>query len=207
MQTEAWKLKFYVEVSHDERVRFLEERNITVFASAFLLHCLLSHLLVFSKKTGSVEPEVKMFTTLNFDGKKSLKELSLWLLSFGQDCDEGNYTLHHTPSPGSAQAFDHDEGNDGHLRVPGIGNSQLDPRNQEVLMFAHTFLKEKFSNRKLAHAHELTHPGGSFGKKPRYFLLQPLFLGGWPKPRSNAWDEDIDSQRTDGIQERLVVGV
>ena len=55
--------------------------------------------------------------------------------------------------------------------------------------------ERKFNNRKLAHAHELTHPGGAFGKKPTYFLVDPLLLGGWPVPVGNAWDEEVSEEK------------
>ena len=204
VQSNSWKEKFYAEDKHEEYVSFLEKRGVTVFAMTFMLHCLLTHLHVFSKKSGSVEPEVKVFTTQNYDGKKALKELSLWLLSLGQDCDCTNYT--NSSAESASRDFVH-HGGGCLIRVPGIGLSQLDPRNQEVLMFAHTYLKEKFSNRKLLHAHELTHPGGSHGRKPTQFLVDPVYLGGWPQPRSNAWDEDIEA-RTDGKKdERIEVAV
>ena len=98
----------------------------------------------------------------------------------------------------SGKAWVYSGGKDdaGLFQVPGIGKSQLDPRNQEVLCFAHTFLKEKFHNDKLAHAHELTHPGGAFGKKPTYFLVDPLLLGGWPVPVGNTWDEEVSEGKT-----------
>lgn len=199
-QTASWKQTFYQEDNHDEIVRILNERKISVFAVSFMLHCLLTHLNVFSKK-GATEPEVKLFTTLSYDGKKALKEWTLWLLTLGQDINGSHYTQ----STGTASETGRESGNAwvysggkddaGLFQVPGIGNSQLDPRNQEVLCFAHTFLQEKFHNHKLAHAHELTHPGGAFGKKPTYFLVDPLFLGGWPVPVGNAWDEEVSEEK------------
>ena len=77
VQTASWKQKFYQEDNHDEIVGILNERNISVFAVSFMLHCLLTHLNVFSKKAAT-EPEVKLFTTLSYDGKKALKEWTLW---------------------------------------------------------------------------------------------------------------------------------
>ena len=78
-------------MEHEEIVRYLEERHISVFTVTFTLHCLLSHLQVFSRKGGIAEPEVKMCTSLNFDGKKALKECALWLLTLSQDCNDSHY--------------------------------------------------------------------------------------------------------------------
>ena len=41
----------------------------------------------------------------------------------------------------------------------------------------------------------MTHPGGAFGKKPTYFLVDPFFLGGWPVPVGNAWDEEVSEEK------------
>ena len=90
-QTTSWKQTFYEEDNHDEIVRILTERKISVFAVSFMLHCLLTHLNVFSKKAAT-EPEVKLFTTLSYDGKKALKEWTLWLLTLGQDINGSHYT-------------------------------------------------------------------------------------------------------------------
>ena len=49
----------------------------------------------------------------------------------------------------------------------------------------------------LAHAHELTYPLGSCGRKPNYFLVCPLFLGSWPVPDRNALDEETDGKKDD----------
>ena len=208
-QTPSWKQKFYEEHNHDEIVQRLNERNISVYAITFMLHCLVTYLNVFSKKS-STEPEVKLFTTQNFDGKKALKELSLWLLSLGQDSEGSHYTQ--TPGPATengrecARSWMYSAVEDAScvIPVPGIGLSQLDPRNQDVLCFAHTYLKEKYSNRKLEHAAELTHPGGSYGRKPTYFLVDPLYLGGWPVlPVGNVWDDEYEVKK----DERPIVAV
>ena len=187
-QTESWKKEFY-QLEHAEIVRILDERNISVFTVAFMLHCLLSHLQVFSKKGGLAEPEIKMCTTVNFDGKKALKECALWLLTLSQDCNDSHYK---EISVGTEKHYVYCGGKEAEsvTLVPGIGMSQLDPRNQEVLCFAHSLLKEQFSNRKLSHTHELTFPGGSFGKKPNFFLVDPLYLSGWPNLKSNTWHEE-----------------
>jgi len=50
IQSESWKAKFYEDDNHEEIVRKLEERNISVFAVTFMLYCVLSHLNLFSKK-------------------------------------------------------------------------------------------------------------------------------------------------------------
>ena len=197
-QTESWKKKFY-QMGHEEIVRYLEERHISVFTVTFTLHCLLSHLQVFSRKGGIAEPEVKMCTSLNFDGKKALKECALWLLTLSQDCQESHYK---EIGAGTEKHYVYCGGNEGTsvTLVPGIGMSQLDPRNQEVLCFAHSLLKDQFSNRKLSHAHELTFPGGSFGRKPTYFLVEPLYLSGWPNHLSNQWHEDEAKEETRKIR-------
>lgn len=202
-QTKEWKKKFYA-MEHEDIVQHLNDRNVSVFAFVFMLHCMLTHLNMFSRKAGNnTEPEVKMFTTLNYDGKKAVKEWSLWALTLGQDSDVWHYTDKTAPD-GTSKCFVYSGGEDaeGITSVPGIGISQLDPRNQEVLRFAHSFLKEQFSNRKLAHAHELTYPGGSFGRKPSNFLVDPLFLNGWPKQSTNPWDEDEGK-----VESREIVGV
>jgi hypothetical protein len=197
-QTESWKKKFY-QMEHAEIVRYLEQRHISVFTVTFMLHCLLSHLQVFSKKGGIAEPEVKMCTSLNFDGKKALKECALWLLTLSQDCQESHYKA---IGSGTEKHYVYCGGNDGTsvILVPGVGMSQLDPRNQEVLCFAHSLLKDQFSNRKLSHAHELTFPGGSYGRKPTYFLVEPLYLSGWPNLLSNQWHEDEAKEETRKIR-------
>jgi hypothetical protein len=187
-QSPTWKKRFY-ETDHEDIVKHLNDRGVSVFAVSFLLHCVLTHLHVFSKKAGLTEPEVKMFSTLHFDGKKALKECTLWLLTLGQD---GNVSHYSDASSGTGKLYSYHGSKEAAciVSVPGIDISQLDPKNQEVLCFAHSFLKDQFSNRKLAHAHELTFPAGTYGRKPTNFLVDPLFLSGWPKPKSNSWFED-----------------
>ena len=134
-QTTSWKQTFYEEDNHDEIVRILNERKISVFAVSFMLHCLLTHLNVFSKKAAT-EPEVKLFTTLSYDGKKALKEWTLWLLTLGQDINGSHYTQ----STGTASETGRESGNAwvysggkddaGLFQVPGIG-SKLSARPEE----------------------------------------------------------------------------
>jgi hypothetical protein len=192
VQDEHWKKKFYEE-DHDGICRHLNERKISVFALVFVLHCMLTYLNVFSKQE-SREHEVKFYNTASYDGNKALKERLLWFLSLGQDCNRRNYIL-----TGSTYVYG---GSADSLAcvipVPGVGVSQLDPRNQEILCFAHDFLKEMFKDGELRHAHELT--PGKYGTKPEIFLCQPMFLSGWPKAIPKAWDEeDVTQQR---IEER-----
>ena len=151
------------------------------------------------QKGGIAEPEVKMCTSLNFDGKKALKECALWLLTLGQDCQESHYKA---IGSGTDKHYVYCGGNEGTsvILVPGVGMSQLDPRTQEVLCFAHSLLKDQFSNRKLSHAHELTFPGGSYGRKPTYFLVEPLYLSGWPNLLSHQWYEDEAKEETRKIR-------
>ena len=200
-QTAGWKKKFY-NTEHEDIVHYLNDRHVTVFAVTFMLHCILTHLHVFSQKNGTLEPEVKMFTSLSFDGKKALKEESLWLLSLGQDSNESHYSERNSSTgTGAIWVYNGSCATDVFTPVPGIGISQLDPRNQEVLCFAHSVLYEQLSNKKLAHASDLTFPGGSYGSKPKNFLCSPLFLGGWPKAKSNAWTEDEGKEDSREIRE------
>ena len=191
MQTENWKKKFYEE-DHDRICRHLNERQISVFALVFVLHCMLTYLNVLSKQEPR-EHEVKFFNSATYDGKKALKEWTIWFLSLGQDGNRRNNIL-----TGSTYIYG---GSEALLPcvipVPGVGVSQLDPRNQEILCFAQDYLKEMFIDGELRHALELT--SGKYGTKPEIFLCQPMFLGGWPKPIPKAWDEeDVTQQRIEG---------
>jgi len=187
VQDKTWKEEFYAK-DQDYMCEFLNQRKISVFAVTFMMHCMLTHLNVMSKKGGVLEHEVKVFSSNSFDGVKALKEWSVWLLSLGQDCDQDHYER-----KGSGYVFNPRDWSHV-IPVPGIGRSQLDSRNQEVLAFAHSYIVEMLKDGKLMHAHELT--PGSYGTKPTYFLVQPLMLGGFPRPEKKPWDEEAKGKES-----------
>ena len=68
--------------------------------------------------------------------------------------------------------------------VPGIGLSQLDPRNQEALAFVYTILKGVSSDERPSRCPDLTAKGLFKDiKSPTDFFCAPVFMDGWPKPK------------------------
>jgi len=159
---------------HEEIVKELNKRQISVYTLACAVHCIMTHLNVYNKKTVA-EKEVNMFSTATFDGARAMQEIVLWLLTLGQNCDEADYSR-----SGSTWVFN---GNVQKcvIEVPGIAASQLDPRNQEALRFAHSYVTSLKHGDRAVHDRGLT-ADGLFGDKATYFLRSPLFLGEWPQP-------------------------
>ena len=176
---------------HEDLVKLLNQKQVSVFTVAMCLHVLVTNLYVYNKKfPDKMEPEVNIYATATFDGARALEENVLWLLTLGQNCDEEDYT-----QSGSSWVFNGKEPKN-LIEVPGIGASQLDPRNQEALAYSHSIVKDLKKGEQAAHSHSLT-KGGSYGNKAQYFLRSPLFLSGWPGTSA----ADNSEYHEDGFEE------
>ena len=177
---------------HEDLVKLLNQKQVSVFTVAMCLHCLVTNLYIYGKKNPEkMEPEVNMYSTATFDGARALEEHVLWLLTIGQNCEEEDYT-----QSGSSWVFNGKEPKN-IIEIPGIGASQLDPRNQEALAYSHSIVKDLKRGEQAEHNHSLT-KGGSYGNKAKYFLKSPLFLSGWPSASS---DHDTQELNEDGLED------
>ena len=159
---------------HEDLVKELNRRQISVFTVACALHCILTHLNIYNRKTVA-EKEVNMYSSAIFDGARAMQEIVLWLLTLGQNCDEADYAR-----SGDSWVFNGKE-QKCVIEVPGIAASQLDPRNQEALRFANSYVASiKEGGGRAVHDHGLT-AEGLFGHKATYFLKSPVWMGEWPK--------------------------
>ena len=170
-------IRIFYEISHDERVRRLERRGVTVYTIGFFIHFMFSTLRLYNDKDASVH----MTNTGTFNTTMAIKEIILWLICAGQDCNKNNYkieaeTKNWTYSPTCA-VFPL-------ISVPGIGTSQLDPRNQEALIFVSELLNADDAEEFPAHSRDLCR--GQYGNRPARFFSGPVYMSGWPSAESTS---------------------
>jgi len=167
----------FYELSHDERVRRLERRGATVYTIGFFIHFMFSTLRLYSEKDASVH----MNNTGSFNTTLAIKEIILWLTCAGQDCNKNNYKLvaenknwTHVPSSAVFPL----------VSVPGIGTSQLDPRNQEALIFVSDLLNDDETEEFPVHSRDLCR--GQYGNRPGRFFSGPVYMSGWPSAEASS---------------------
>ena len=167
-------LKRFYDISHEERVRKLERKGATVYTIAFFIHVINSVLHVYNAE----DTTVYMANTLNFNTTLAIKEIVLWLLCAGQDCNKNNYIL---SGEGESKIWKHVPGEFGYatVSVPGINLSQLDARNQEALGFVRELLSTEDSEEFPKHIPHLFAKGG-YGSRPDRFFSGPVYMSGWP---------------------------
>ena len=170
----AFLAKFHA-CTHKEHCAYLHEKECTVFQLATALHVILTGLGVYSAKP---DAECTFFNTPTFKGETAVKELTLLLVTAGQDVDRTHFVKigdDYIHNAAFARCV---------LPVPGVGLSQLDSRNQEALAFVHSILKGVSSDERPSKCIELTANGLFQSKKfPTDFFCAPVYMGGWPKPR------------------------
>lgn len=178
--TEDYIRTFY-EVPHDERVRRLERKGATVYTIAFFVHFMFSTLHVYDTKDNVVH----MTNTSTFNTTLAIKEIVLWLLCAGQDCNKNNYKSASETHP---KEWIHDPGSTVFplVSVPGVGLSQLDQRNQDALVFVVDVLNSEDSEEFPVHSRDLCR-GGKYGNRPARFFSGPVFMSGWPSSSSSSY--------------------
>jgi hypothetical protein len=170
----AFLAKFHA-CNHEEHCAYLHDKECTVFQMATALHVILTGLGLYSAKP---DAECTFFNSPTFKGETAVKELTLLLVMAGTDLDRTHYSktggewIHNAIFARCV------------IPVPGVGLSQLDPRNQEALGFVHAILKGVASDERPTKCPELTANGLFKSKKfPTDFFCAPVFMDGWPKPQ------------------------
>jgi hypothetical protein len=166
-------IRSFHELPHDERVRRLERKGATVYTIGFFIHFMFSTLRVYNDK----DTAVHMTNTSSFNTTLAIKEIVLWLICAGQDCNKNNYKIAPDAqqntwiyAPGcTVQPL---------ISVPGVGISQLDPRNQEALIFVSDILNADDIEEFPVHSRDICR--GPYGNRPARFFSGPVYMNGWP---------------------------
>ena len=181
-QNEEWLQEFY-EKPHDEICDNLETNGLTVYSIAFIVHILMANLQVYSLSPDRV---VSLSQKVKNGGRLAYMEIVLSMVLAGQcnvatryGTDETHLTRYFDPR--DAECF---------IRVPGIGLSQLDPRNVNALAFCYPILKDLGEDDMPRHNPAIT-AQGKHGRNAEYFFDKPVYLGGYPSmPSSNDAESD-----------------
>jgi hypothetical protein len=184
-QTHEFTTEFY-EKSHEEICDALERTGVTVYCVAFIVHILMANLNVYS--TGP-EPAVSFGHKCKNGGQLAFMEIVLSLVMAGQCNDASRYNKN-----AEHQSWSFDSRDVGcYIRVPGIGLSQLDPRNVSALAFCHPILKSIGEGDMPLHNPAVT-AHGKHGRKAEYFFDKPVYLDGFPgRHFDNDKDDELDT--------------
>ena len=180
-QTTEWLLEFY-DKPHNEICDKLERNGVTVFSIAFIVHILMANLQVYSFSPDGVVSLAKNMK----NGRIGFMEIVLSMVLAGQCNDAARYGKNENDlswhfDPRDAESF---------IRVPGIGLSQLDPRNVNALAFCYPILKDLGKDDMPRHNPEIT-AQGKHGRNAEYFFDKPVYLDGYPiRPSSNDQESD-----------------
>ena len=184
-QTPEWLQEFY-DKTHEEICDILERSGVTVFSIAFIVHILMVNLQVYSI---SPDPVVSLNKNTKNGGRLAFLEIVLSMVMAGQCNDATRYgknedhlTWHFDPR--NAECF---------IRVPGIGLSQLDPRNVSALAFCHPILKDLGEDDMPMHNPAIT-AQGKHGRKAEYFFDKPVYLDGYPSTPCSKVDPKPDEE-------------
>ena len=183
-QTHEFIKEFY-EKSHEEICDALERTGVTVYCVAFIVHILMANLNVYS--TGP-EPAVSFGHKCKNGGQLAFMEIVLSLVMAGQCNDASRYNKN---AEHQSWSFD-SRGVGCYIRVPGIGLSQLDPRNVSALAFCHPILKSLGEDDMPRHNPAVT-AQGKHGRKAEYFFDKPVFLDGFPSRHDFNEDDEPDT--------------
>ena len=186
-QTNEWCQEFY-EKTHEDLCDILERNEVTVFCIAFIVHILMANLNVYSI---SPEPVVSVSQKMKNGGRLGYMEIVLSLVMAGQCNEAARYGKNEDHLN---FFFDHRNA-ERSIRVPGIGLSQLDPRNVNALAFCHPILKDLGEDDMPKHNPAVT-ANGKHGRKAEFFFDKPVYLGGYPSRAhaEAAVEEDDDEE-------------
>jgi hypothetical protein len=140
------------------------------------------------------EPAVSFGHKCKNGGQLAFMEIVLSLVMAGQCNDASRYNKN-----AEHQSWSFDSRNvECYIRVPGIGLSQLDPRNVSALAFCHPILKSLGEDDMPRHNPAVT-AQGKHGRKAEYFFDKPVFLDGFPSRHFDKDDEpDTDEDEDEG---------
>jgi hypothetical protein len=158
--------EFY-ERTHDENTEFLENRGIKVGTIVWLIHALMSWLNVYS-----VDSTIVSMTSKT--SARAIAEIKLAVLVVGQD----NMKAHYSREAGQSTYMYSDEDAQRSIRVAGLGMSQLDPRNTELLRGASLALTGIADGEHPKHDASIT-AKGKYGNKPGSLFEAPVLLPRW----------------------------
>ena len=168
-------LKDFHSQTHEQLCEYLEGKRTSVFTMAFALQMILNGVGLFNEKgeAGGVARDTSIFK-----GGLAVQEHVLLLTIAGQDIDRSHYKKDKEGSWSHEAQFAQRV-----VQVPGIDISQLDPKNQEALRFAHPILRNVRNDERPKRCKALTAKGAFKSKKfPSDFLFAPVFMDGWPTP-------------------------
>jgi hypothetical protein len=163
----SFVMEFY-ERTHDESTEFLEGRGIKVGTIVWLIHALMSWLNVHSMDSTAVS------MTSNTSAR-AIAEIKPAVLVVGQ----GNMKAHYPREAGQSTYMYNDKDAQRSIRVAGLGMSQLDPRNAELLRGASLALTGIADGEHPKHDASIS-AKGKYGNKPGSLFQAPVFLDGWP---------------------------